>query len=932
MPAISSEADCGSKLRTHVELNIMLIKKQLTQLNTRIRPQLYLVILVLASVVASYLALPPSFLPLGGDNILPAFSGSELVRYLSAWNQWTELGSNVPQVLAGPPITAAAILSLFQWLGLSAVLSSWFYFTMFMAIGALGSAYLFRTVFPQTRNNQVSSVISGLVFLFNPSLVVDTFKSLWLALPERAFFPIFIALFISGFQRRDLTYSLLCGASSFVLLATFPVGSAQYLIAAIAFIGFYLTIVVVTSQKRNQALSFAVKYIALLAVTTVAVNGYLVYPFMLNIHSYTSSLSSFPLRGFSNNNWSGVLNTLRLLSFWGFYKGYAPYSSSYQSSAVVVLSTLALPCLSFATLLFSKSRRVLAVAATTAIVVFVAKGNNAPLGETYSQIVSFSIFKVFYVSSVFISFLVLLYSLLLALFHHETSVIIERLRSRSRFILGIATPIVLLSILIVSSWPLVTGNVGSDYQQPLNHGVNIPFEYSMLRQWINSQNNTGRILLAYTPSVYVSTEWGFQGSQQFYQNYLDSSLITGVGTQYSSTAPSVSYAYGLQHFTEIDPTYIQTLENATRQFWTSYQGDSMSLENSGFNNTSSIEWNGSLVGSSAPHQISYRLPFEEDWSSYSMISIWVSAGTNLMDLSFGIMDSRGTVTWHRAADDVSRVDLGWTQLLVPLTSPSSSNTDLKKIVSIWAQIEGKEASFSIGLSLIQVARGVYDSIDWARYLALLGVSWVLEDSSLVTGSWQEYSILGDSSAFDVAFTKGFLTLYKNDFYTGMIRSANTVTEVDSLLALGNLLDSSSFDLNNSTFTLDQYNEQFNSTVTLSATVGIANYSISATASGPFVLVFNEAYDTNWILSDATGSFNNHIEINGFANGWVIDRGGTYKFELTYSPQMMYSAVLASSFAVLAAIILLPIILKFRARVRKRHESIGLGGEKVSSSA
>src|SRR2546428_2255254 len=448
------------KHRISVAINLIGIFREL------IRTKLYLMILFCTGVAASYLELPPTFLPLGGDNVIPAFDGVEIGRYLSAWNRWSELGSSIPQVLAGPPRSDAAFLSVLQSVGFNIVQASWCYLSVFMTIGALGTAYLFRTVFPSMRSSQVSSILSGFVFLFNPSLVVDTFKSVWLSLPERAFFPVFLGLFIDGHQKQRVDYGLLCGAVTFVLFARFPVSSAEYLIATAAFVGIYLGIVIVTARSKGGVLFFSLRYLAVMAVTALAVNWYLAYPYLLNFQTYASTLSSFSVNGFTINEWSGIANTIRLLSFWGFYNGYAPYSSVYSSNLAVLLSTIALPCLSFAIILMNRSKRVLVVTATTATLVFLAKGNNDPGGQIYSQIVGFSILKVFYVSSVLIPFLALSYSLLFPALYREISSIAERFRRNTGILLRSCTIVIFLSVLLLERWPLVTGNVGSDYKQP----------------------------------------------------------------------------------------------------------------------------------------------------------------------------------------------------------------------------------------------------------------------------------------------------------------------------------------------------------------------------------------------------------------------------------------------------------------------------------
>jgi len=858
--------------------------KLIAVLRKPIRARLYIVILFCAAVVASYLELPPAFLPLGGDNVIPAFNGAEMGRYLSAWNQWTELGSSVPQVLAGPPLTDAGFLSFLQFVGFNLVQASWLYLSVFMTVGALGTAYLFRTIFPGMRSSQILSILSGLVFLFNPSLVVDTFKSIWLSLPERAFFPVFLSLFIDGYQKQRIDYSLLCGAVSFVLFARFPVSSAEYLVATLVFVGSYLAVVLITAKAKAGILFFSLRYLALTAVTAVAVNWYLVYPYLLNLQTYTSTLSSFPVNGLAINEWSGIENAIRLLSFWGFYNGYAPYSATYSANLAVLASTIALPCLSFATILMNRSKRVLIVTATSAALVFLAKGNNEPGGQLYAQLVGFSILKVFYVSSILVPFVALSYSLLFPVFYREISLITERFHRNMAILLRYCTGVTLLSVLLLASWPLVTGNVGSLYHQPSERGVNIPSEYDGLRQWLASNGQSGRTLLAYNPAVYITTSWGFQGSQQFYQNYLNTALVTGIGTQYSETTAILAYAYNLEHFTGLDPAVTVDLHNATSQLWNNSQSDPLWILSSAFNDSSGIAWHIQPSGAKL-HQISYSLPSVQNWTNYDVISFWVNA-TSMVELQFGIMDSAREVGWYHAANHVSRTESGWTQVIMRLRTPDYSKFDPAAVMSLLAQIPESSAPSTVELSSIQYARGFYESSTWAQFLGLLGVRWVLEDESLVVGNWTDYAILQD---------------------TPMIHSVTSTIRADQLQAVADLIRSGNLDTNGSAIVTgpNASNSYYKAAISV-ARNNENNYSVKTSSSGPFVLVFDEQFDSRWTLTDSRGSTFDHIEVNGYANAWLIPSGGDSALTLKYITQPTYSLVFWLSISALILSVAYPL--------------------------
>lgn len=64
------------------------------------------------------------------------------------------------------------------------------------------------------------------------------------------------------------------------------------------------------------------------------------------------------------------------------------------------------------------------------------------------------------------------------------------------------------------------------------------------------------------------------------------------------------------------------------------------------------------------------------------------------------------------------------------------------------------------------------------------------------------------------------------------------------------------------------------------------------SSNPFILVFNERFDDSWklFLKDDRGdktAVESHFVIDGYANGWFIDRVNTKKYTIEYAPQSLF---------------------------------------------
>jgi len=57
------------------------------------------------------------------------------------------------------------------------------------------------------------------------------------------------------------------------------------------------------------------------------------------------------------------------------------------------------------------------------------------------------------------------------------------------------------------------------------------------------------------------------------------------------------------------------------------------------------------------------------------------------------------------------------------------------------------------------------------------------------------------------------------------------------------------------------------------------------ATAPFVLVFGNTFDSGWQLM-YDGPPAEHLLIYGFANGWLINKTGSFNVKIYYAPQMI----------------------------------------------
>ena len=78
------------------------------------------------------------------------------------------------------------------------------------------------------------------------------------------------------------------------------------------------------------------------------------------------------------------------------------------------------------------------------------------------------------------------------------------------------------------------------------------------------------------------------------------------------------------------------------------------------------------------------------------------------------------------------------------------------------------------------------------------------------------------------------------------------------------------------------------------------YNIYVNTSSPFFLVFSDSYDKDWVatVDGHQLSDNYHFNANGFANGWYINKTGTYTIVLEFQPQKLFYTGVAISLTTL----------------------------------
>lgn len=97
----------------------------------------------------------------------------------------------------------------------------------------------------------------------------------------------------------------------------------------------------------------------------------------------------------------------------------------------------------------------------------------------------------------------------------------------------------------------------------------------------------------------------------------------------------------------------------------------------------------------------------------------------------------------------------------------------------------------------------------------------------------------------------------------------------------------------------------------------SKYFVKVTnATGPFLLVFSELHNNKWKAAIEEQSPLQHLIVNLYANGWLVDQKGNYTIKVEFTPQLWLESGEKVSLTIYALVLLLLFILSIKHMRRK----------------
>lgn len=585
-----------------------------------------------------------------------------------------------------------------------------------------------------------------------------------------------------------------------------------------------------------------------------------------------------------------LYDVLRLIVKWSFYQGsmgkpYVPYRDIYLNDPTIVCLSYLPSILAFTSLLTKKKRKATVFFSLIAAVSFALTSGFSftQYGNVFYHAVSnFPLLNAFREATNWVFFAIVSLSILIG---YMTSSLCSQLKNK---LLKAAIISIIFVIFAYTSYPLITGDVARNWLKPETKGSNFPSSYPELNTMVSDKYWTILLPQTLTYLVYNFSE-NTLGCGNPYPLIFSKPTISGVGTEYvqSSNVELINMAYDKMK------TGV-SFRNIALQG----EASSSSIEAAEYSPSNAIDgqmWTRWASAKTIPQwfEISWsntyeltriNIYFEYAYAEDYAIEIW--NGSNLTE-TINVQNNTSLIKEHLFNQPIPT-----TKIHISFTKASQFNSVSMWELEAYAQTDGVPKLLGmLGIKYLALQKNiVYGNTSSVNELRINE-----SDNFKLIKKWEEIELYENNYALQKIYVADNPLHYRgiNDIYT---TAENT--EWNTLKHSTFINSTSSDEIANKTLTLPE-NALWNE-------ISPTKYEASIDSTGPFFLVLLESYDEHWktYINGTLVSERNHLKVNGFANGWLIENAGNLKITIQYQIQDMFTM------SVIASVILSALLLAF----------------------
>jgi len=848
----------------------------------------------------------PPYIVMGGDLRPPVFPTAFLKGVSYTWN---EIDWGIPSVYSPRILDPFSLfITAFQEAGISITASQLMAtYLMYVLVSILVYIYAKRL----TNGDIIAAFIAALFFTSNIHLVVDREQTAIGFIDMSLMILPCLVAFAEGLKKESYTIIAISGFLFTLTYGAFP----NYRAPVLCIVGLLVTLFFMYISQGLGAgyhkdgnakfLNFSFdwrlfsKYIKCLAVFIVAVLLASIWVMVLVSANFSVLLTAYGQTTTTVSSYGLLIephDVLRLIAKWSFYSGalgnlYTPYSLAYLTNPILILLSYIPPILAFAALFVSRSRK-LAIFFASVAAVFLAftSGFTPTFYKFYVWLANnFPLMTAFREPTNWIFLVVLSYGILIGL---VASTSYRRIKNVALKLLVVG---LIIALLFYVSYPLFTGAVTENWLNTEIKGSYLPPYFQEAENAI--PDNYWTILLPQraTYVTYNFTNGGILACGNPYPLVFSKPILSGDGTEYvqSENLDLLNEVYGLV----LTSGYINVAPEG--------RASASSVEKEGLVPAQAIDGNYDTRWASE-----HGMPewFEIDWNTTQQLSAVKIFFENAYANDYAVETWNGSV-WTTQVNVVNNTSLEpeyvfpqvvyATKLRIIFTEALPFN-----MVSMW-ELE------------------TYTENDVApKFLGMLGIKDFLVEEDLISGNLTDVSdlkLLNGSAEISLVNEWEGASLYENSYALEKFYTADNVLLFSSLDDMYQLINDSAWStLQHSAFISSTAGANLTSQIgTLQEPDSFSwqetsptSYVAKAESNSEFLLVFLESYDTHWeaFVNGRQISENNHVEVNDFANGWLVNATGNLTITVEYETQNLLTASVAAS-TILPALLVIFLVRK-----------------------
>jgi len=857
-----------------------------------------------------------------GDYFVPSDPTHYLSRLSQSWDPNQDFG--LPSLLTLFPTPRIALVAfysaVFDVTGSPVVVEFSLVLTT-LVLAYFGMRY-FWLAMGETRLPRIGAAIAGLYFIVNPFVMLYIQNPVGIL--AYAMIPWCLAFTLRGLRTgKTLKYSTLVALSFTVSLITFP-QVATSIVIIVAMVGIFGYEYLKAGPSRMKHLRFMISSLAAI----IGLNAYwlslslskasVVLAISANVQSNSPSL----------NSQNSILATSRLIGDWSFLSGYAgrlyvPYSIGYYSNPVTIFATSVIPFIAFSTIILVPERRSQAMIAGLAIIgIILAAGTNPPLGLLYGLLLmtpGASLFR--NPPRYFLPLVALGYAVLLGCW---ANVFLAKSSTKKllRKVANLGLILFLLIAICLASQPMISGDITRNWYSPNLSGYHVPSYYAAASRWFAESDPSGRILVLPSTGVYMATLWGYQGAN-IYPYLFANPIVTGSGGQYS-----FSTASGL-----ISSVYDEFYANRTTSL-----GKELTLLGAAY----------VLFDRSVDTQF-YNLPSQQITSSILGIQSDIKPVTTFGDLtiyknletvsviggSYKLNILAGSPTNPAGVLEADDFHTGWQLGPASASETTSYNGSMvfdsgQITVNVPAYGQYVFVELYKNVSIPPGAKYMIVNAQTSAPTSILltlntlnGEIPLLAENPPKQSYQNHYELTNqayliyrlDDVTSNVTSIRFAVSNRVNTSYSGNLRAEFSkivlANQIGDLSDLTDFVQTKTFDPIIDAVTLAGFVEPtsmgrltaINFTTTQTPDLVVRNIdptsiTIDASSAYPFVLTYFTSFDQDFEAHTNGDPFALHFEVDGSANGWLIEKTGEFTIQIRFTPQSTFLVGIGITFATL----------------------------------